>query len=106
MSYQVEHVPSDNHFGIRLEDEYGYLKYARKSGALSLDRIFVPPDRRGEGIAEELTRAAFRYCQKNGKTVIPVCPYIKDSFLPDHPEWQDIVSEDEGPGYGAEFLRL
>ena len=106
MSYQIEHVPSDNHFSVRLGDEYGYLRYSRKQGALSLVRIFVPPDRRGEGIAESLVQAAFRYCQKNDRRVIPVCPYIKETFLPEHPEWNDLVDEDPGPGKGAEFLRL
>lgn len=106
MSYQIEHVPSDNHFGVRLDDEYGYLQYSRKQGVLSLDRIFVPPDQRGKGIAEALTQAAFRYCQKNNRQVVPVCPYVKETFLSEHPEWDDIVDEDTGPGKGAEFLRL
>jgi len=106
MKSKVEHNPSEGNFGTRLDDEYAYLSYSRKAGALSLDRVFVPPSQRGKGIAEALTRAAFQYCRKNDRKVIPVCPYIKDKFLPEHPEWNDLVIDDPGPGQGAEFLRL
>lgn len=106
MKRNVEHNPSEGNFGIRLDDEYAYLWYSRKQGALSLDRVFVPASQRGKGVAEALTQAAFQYCQKNDRKVIPVCPYITDKFLPDHAEWKHLVLEDTGPDKGDDFLRL
>lgn len=106
MKLNIEHNPTEQSFGVRLDDEYAYLEYSRVEGALSLDRVFVPPSFRGQGIAAELTESAFRYCQNNDLKVVPVCPYIKDQFLPEHPEWKSLVREDGGPGKGAEFLRI
>ncbi|MFB6355639.1 MAG: GNAT family N-acetyltransferase [bacterium] len=106
MAKPVEHNPSEKNFSIKLNDEYGYLWYSRKSGALSLDRLFVPPSRRNEGFAEDLTKAAFQYCQRQNLQVIPICPYIKNTFLENHPEYSSLIAEDGGPPEGYEFLRL
>jgi predicted GNAT family acetyltransferase len=38
-----------------------------------------------------LTECAFEYARKNGLTIIPRCPFIKNSFLKKHPEYTKFI---------------
>ncbi len=100
---RLKHEPSDNAFYLRIEEETACLWYSRKKGCLSLDRIFVPPDHRGKGWADKLTRKVLQYCRRNNLSPIAGCGYVRDRFLPENPEFKErFVDRDPPPG--AEFL--
>jgi predicted GNAT family acetyltransferase len=48
---------------------------------------FVPESARGGGVASKVVKGAFEYAVENNKKVIPSCWYVKDVFLPKHPEY-------------------
>lgn len=97
------HEPSDNAFYLQIEEEHAYLWYSRKQGALSLDRVFVPPDHRGQGWAAKLTEKVLQYCQRNNLKAIPSCGYVRDQFRPNNPQYDDLFVERATPP-GADFL--
>jgi predicted GNAT family acetyltransferase len=60
-------------------DGVAYLQYALKSeeeSAMDIVHTFVPPSKRGLGIAALLCDAAFRHAKQHGFSVIPTCTYV------------------------------
>ncbi|GBG82703.1 hypothetical protein CBR_g36233 [Chara braunii] len=67
---------------------------SQAKSVLNLRHTYVPPRKRGLGLAASLCFFAFDFAKKNNLVVLPTCSYIKDTFLPQHPEFQDIVVAD------------
>lgn len=87
----VEHDEAKHRFFVRFGDEDAELVYARPApGVLDLQHTFVPERARGQGVAEALAVAAFRFARDEGDRVIPSCPFIR-SWLPGHPEEAKLV---------------
>lgn len=55
-----------------------------------LERVFVNPDYRGQGIAGKLMASFVEYADQAGLTVKLMCPYAKMSFKK-HPEYQHLL---------------
>ncbi len=58
---------------------------------IDLYHTYVPGVFRGQGVAEQLCKAAFEYANTNGLTVIPSCSYISEAYLRRHTEYESIV---------------
>jgi predicted GNAT family acetyltransferase len=58
--------------------------------AVNLTRTFVDPVLRGEGVAGQLTLAAYRQNKAAGKKILPTCSYAV-SWFAEHPEYADIL---------------
>lgn len=59
--------------------------------AMDLKRTFVPPAFRGQGMAAKLATAACEFAASSGHAIIPTCSYIRDTFLPAHPQYVRLV---------------
>jgi predicted GNAT family acetyltransferase len=44
----------------------------------------------GKGVGKEMLEAAVDFARKNGKTIIPLCPFAKATFQK-HEELQDVL---------------
>ena len=106
MQYQVEHNPSENNFVCKLKDIHAVLSYSRKEDALALERLFIPEIYEDSAVPRQLVKTALKYCQNHNLKAVPLAPYIKEEFLPEHPQYESLVKEDPGPAPGSEFLRL
>ena len=53
-------------------------------GALDLQHTVVPPEARGEGVADALVRAAVAYAREHRVKLVPTCPYVA-AWLGRHP---------------------
>ncbi|KAI5653311.1 hypothetical protein M9H77_30498 [Catharanthus roseus] len=64
------------------EDKEAYLQYELINGGKVMDitHTFVPPSKRGLGIASHLCFSAFSHAQANSLSVIPTCSYVSVSF--------------------------
>lgn len=85
---------SNSRFSTR--DGLAYLQYTMKTAqknqkVMDLVHTYVPPTKRGTGIAAHLCKAAFQHAQQHGLLVIPTCSYISGAFLPRNPMWKDVV---------------
>ncbi|MER2040056.1 MAG: GNAT family N-acetyltransferase [Carnobacterium sp.] len=45
-----------------------------------LDHTFVDPSLRGQGIAAQLVDKVVEEMEKEGKKIVPLCPYAKELF--------------------------
>ncbi|KAI3691619.1 hypothetical protein L6452_31416 [Arctium lappa] len=75
------------------EDKQAYLQYELRNGGKVMDMVhtFVPPTKRGLGLASHLTVAAFNHARSSSLSVIPTCSYISDTFIPRNPSWKSVL---------------
>ncbi|KAL1533619.1 acetyltransferase-like protein [Salvia divinorum] len=77
-------------------DKKAYLEYeVRGSTVIDITHTYVPPSKRGLGLAADLCAAAFTHAQTHSLSVIPTCSYVSDTFLPRNPNWNSIVHKDD-----------
>lgn len=91
MEIEVKHDPVGQKFYIKLGDKEAVLAYTEVNNIWDIHQVIVPEEFRGQGIAEKLTLHVFEVAKKNGYKIIPTCPYVKNRFLKDHPEFNDII---------------
>lgn len=72
-----------NDEGKRFEtnDKEAYLEYKLRNNGKVMDLVhtYVPPSKRGLGLASHLTVAAFNHASSHSLSVIPSCSYISVS---------------------------
>lgn len=98
MSPGVVHREDQRRFAS--EDGEAFIEYhmrppppgGRGNGVMDLQHTYVPPSKRGQGLAGKLTEAALLYARQAGFSVLPTCSYVSDTFLPQHPEFSDVVA--------------
>jgi predicted GNAT family acetyltransferase len=86
----VEHERGTNQgrYVIYLPDGYeAEMTYVRRGeDTIVADHTFVPPEFRGQGIAEKLMNAAIEDARDNRHKIVPLCSYVAAQFRR-HPEW-------------------
>lgn len=89
---QVEHVEGEHRFVARTEGGEAELSYAQpREGVLDLLHTFVPPEARGQGVAESLVEAALGHARDRGLKIIPSCPFVA-RWMESHPEQAELVA--------------
>ncbi|WJX33873.1 hypothetical protein P8452_22042 [Trifolium repens] len=80
------------------DDKKAYLEYVLRDNGKVMDLVhtFVPPSKRGFGLASHLTLAAFNHASSHSLSVIPTCSYISETFLPKNPSWNSVVHKEGG----------
>ncbi|MFA4820102.1 MAG: GNAT family N-acetyltransferase [Candidatus Aenigmatarchaeota archaeon] len=81
----------DGEFFLVIKGKKAILDYTLKGKEMDIFHTFTDPELRGQGLADQLCQAAFEYAKKNGLKIIPTCPYVKDTFLKKHTEWDNIT---------------
>ena len=66
------------------------LTYVNNNGIMTIDHTEIEEKLRGEGIGEDMVRAAVEYARANGLKINAVCPYAK-KVIDRTPEFQDVV---------------
>lgn len=77
-------------FEIELDEESAVLAYRLGADSIAFTHIEVPASQRGQGIGEELTRAALESARHRNLRVIPECPFVA-RYIKDHPEYRDLL---------------
>ena len=71
----------------------GEMTYVRRDDqTIVADHTGVPPQYRGQGIAEKLVATAMNDARDKGQKIVPVCSYVVAQFRR-HPEWSDLRAE-------------
>ena len=90
---------TDNQAGSRFELRAGghlaELMYRRNGNRLVLIHTEVPVELEGHGIGGRLVRAAIDRAERDGMTVVPLCPFARD-WLQRHPDAAGPVTIDWG----------
>jgi predicted GNAT family acetyltransferase len=66
------------------------LTYVNNNGIMTIDHTEIDEKLRGEGIGEDMVRAAVEYAREKGLKINAVCPYAK-KVIEQTPELKDIL---------------
>ena len=67
------------------------LTYVRDDGTMTIDHTEVDEKLRGEGVGEDMVRAAVDYARENGLKIKPACPYAR-KVIEETPELRDVLA--------------
>lgn len=66
------------------------IQYTRDKDQISLISTQVPSQLGGRGIASALIEEVLKDIEKQGLSLIPICPFII-AYIEKHPEWQKLT---------------
>ncbi len=100
MHLEVADNPDEDRYEIRADGELaGYLVYHRRGERIALNHTEVLDGFEGKGVGSALIARTLDDLRERGTAVLPFCPFVK-SFLERHPEYVDVVPEDERARFG------
>lgn len=86
-----EEGASKGRYIVRLDGHEAEMTYSRAGErTLIIDHTGVPDALRGRGIGKALVRRGVEDARREGRVIIPLCPYAKGQIAR-HPEWQDVL---------------
>ena len=88
----VEQDAAGQRFVATVNGQEAVLRYRRTGDTLDFYQTYVPETLRGQGLAEQLCKAAFEYAKTHQLRVIPTCSYISGAYLKRHPEYVPLTT--------------
>ena len=85
-----EHGPKGAFFIDEDGEWIAELTYVLGNGIMTIDHTEIDEKLRGEGIGQDMVKAAVEYARANGLKIRAVCPYAK-KVIERTPEFQDVV---------------
>jgi uncharacterized protein len=92
---QVTDNEAASRFELTVDGVLAELRYRRNGQRLVLIHTGVPADLEGRGLGGALVRAAVERAERDGMTVVPLCPFARD-WLERHPDVAAKVTVDGG----------
>lgn len=86
----VRHNASANRFEVAVNGQLAVADYMVQDERVFYTHTFVPPEMRGQGVAEKLVRAGLKWARAEGRKVVPQCSYVA-VFIDRHSEFQDLL---------------
>lgn len=71
----VIHQTTEQRFVVTKDGKDAVLAYSVKNGEIDFYSTFVPPEFRGQGIAEKLVRTAIAWAKEQGYSLTASCWY-------------------------------
>ena len=98
----VTDAAARHRYEITIDGEVaGYAQYRDpRPGVRTFTHTVVHDRFRGRGVAGELVGAALDDARSRGLAIEPFCPYVR-AFVAKHPEYADLVPEDERERFGV-----
>ena len=92
MTFTVTDVPERERFEARddADELAGVLTYQLTGTIVAYTHTQVDPRYAGQGVGSALARAAMDDARARGRTVVPVCPFLR-GWLDGHKEYDSIV---------------
>ena len=89
----VQHDSENQEFTITQNGHDGELAYARPAeGVIDFTHTFVDEALRGQGVADELARAALAFARDNKLKVKTSCTFMKGFVKRHHDEYADMLA--------------
>ena len=89
----VRNNEAENQFELDVEGQLAVSQYRRRNGTIVFTHTEVPMELEGQGIGNELAKAALDYARSEELRVVPRCRFIA-AFIERHPEYQDLVESE------------
>lgn len=91
VTIEREDGPTKGRYVIRLDGHEAEMTYTKAGDKrLIIDHTGVPDALRGLGLAPMLVERGVADARKEGKKIIPLCPFAK-GYIDRHPELQDVL---------------
>lgn len=91
MDTNVVDNPQAGRFELHVDGEMaGFLTYQRTGDVVSLVELATDLRRAAQGLGLILVRGALDAVSTEGRSVLPVCPFVRD-FIERHPVYLDLV---------------
>ena len=92
MATEVRHNPDRSRYEIFVDGEFVGLVDCIVTGDRALfPHTEIAPRRRGQGLGEQLVRAALDDQRRAGRRVVPQCWFVAQ-FIDEHQEYADLVA--------------
>jgi uncharacterized protein len=93
MEITVTDVPDKERFEAHTDggDLAGFVTYQLTDKIIVYTHTEVLPQYEGQGVGSALARTVMDDARAQGRTVVPMCPYIS-AWLEKHPGYEDIVA--------------
>ncbi|RFU18891.1 N-acetyltransferase [Geodermatophilus marinus] len=102
METRVVDAPDRGRFEVLLGDRVvGLASYHVEGGTMALPHTEVDPAVGGRGIGSALVAGVLVAARERGLHVLPYCSFVRH-YIQQHPEYLDLVSEDDRPHFGLE----
>jgi len=86
-----EDGPTKGRYVIRIDGHEAEMTYSKAGDKrIIIDHTGVPDALRGLGLAPLLVKRGVEDARKEGKKIIPLCPFAK-GYIDRHPELQDVL---------------
>ena len=88
---EIRHDLKSQRFTLKLNGKEATLSYNLEDGIMDILLVSVPIELSGKGIAEKITLHVFSYAKEKGYKITPTCSYVKNKFLKDRTEFNNIT---------------
>ena len=100
MDVEVTDQRGESRFEARIDGELaGFATYQREGGVLTILHTEVDDAYSGMGVGADLAQWALDGARGQNLAVVPVCPFIA-GYIKKHPEYTDLVPEDQRARFG------
>jgi uncharacterized protein len=89
---EVKNNVEKRRFELVVEGKMAVAEYIDRGSMIVFTHTEVPVGLEGRGIGSHLVSHALDFARREGKTVMPLCPYVA-AYIRRHPEYQSIVLE-------------
>jgi uncharacterized protein len=89
-SAPVTHNSVAQRFELNSNGVTAIAEYRRELNRVIFHHTFVPPELRGQGIAEQLVRTALAWARAEKLQVVPECSYVA-RLIERHHEYSDLL---------------
>ncbi|MEJ7809086.1 MAG: GNAT family N-acetyltransferase [Gemmatimonadaceae bacterium] len=86
----VVHNEGASRFETIVDGHLGFADYVRQGNTITFTHTEVPDAVQGQGIGNDLARAALDYARAENLAVVPRCTFIA-AYVREHREYQSLV---------------
>lgn len=89
-SADVRHNQAAQRYEIEIDGRLAVAEYEMAAGRQVFTHTLVPPELRGQGLAEALVRRALEDARTAGRKIVPACSYVA-KFVERNPEFAKLL---------------
>jgi hypothetical protein len=89
--FTVRRNPAASRYEAAIGGHLAIAEYRLEDDRVIFTHTFVPPELRGQGVAEELVRTALDEARREGRRVVPQCSYVA-LFIRRNPEFRSLMA--------------
>ena len=90
MDYKLIDNQEAKQYEFHIDGLVPRIEYIKAQNQIYLTHTEVPTQLEGKGIGAELVKQALEDIEKQGLTLVPLCPFVA-LYIKRHPDWRKLV---------------